>query len=147
MMLDTHENSAVRSVTPHRRQARMVIAVALVGLLFAGVLAGCATAPRAVLNVPGSYTANLWTPTLEYPTGGPTATVLMCLDQQSAVYLDGPGVGIIGLDWAGVQYDAPLTGDPTSLTTPVLDPGCGLLTFGVTCCHIVEYLTVTAALI
>ncbi len=45
---------------------------------------------------------------------------------------------------AGTTYSAPSTGDPTSLVTPVLQPGCGLLTFGVDCCHVEHYLAISA---
>ena len=127
---------------------RLVVGAALVVAL-PGLVGGCSAAPRAVLNVPGNYVADLWQPTIDYPDGGPIATVLMCLDSSSAVHLTtgdgGEGaVGIIRLDWYGTKHEAPSSGDPTSLTTPVLQPGCGLLTFGVDCCHVDHYLAIRA---
>lgn len=126
---------------------RAIAAVLVVALT--ALVSGCAAAPRAVLNVPGNYVADLWQPTIDRPDGGPTATVVMCLDTASAVHLatgdGGQGaVGIIRLDWFGTKYQAPATGDPTSLTTPVLQPGCGLLTFGVDCCQVDHYLAIRA---
>ncbi len=134
------------STARHTRRAAVAV-VAVMAL--AAVASGCSGAPRAVLNVPGNYVADLWTPTIDYPSGGPFATVLMCLDSASAVHLrtgdGGEGaVGIIRLDWNGAHYEAPATGDPTSLTTPVLQPGCGTLTFGVDCCHVDHYLAIKA---
>lgn len=136
----------IRSRTA-RSGRRVLVAILALGALVA--LAGCSGAPRAVLNVPGNYVAELGLPTIEYPSGAPTATVLLCLDTASAVRLEtgdgGEGsVGIIRLDWYGTLYQAPSTGDPTSLTTPVLQPGCGLLTFGPDCCHIDHYLAIKA---
>lgn len=131
------------------RSARALVAAAAATVLLAAGLAGCAGAPRAVLQVPGTYVADLWTPTIEYPTGGPTATVLMCLDEASAVHLatgaGGEGsVGTIRLEWAGALYTEPGNGSAITLTTPVLQPGCGLLTFGVDCCHVDHYLAIEA---
>ena len=121
---------------------------AVITLLAAGV-AGCSSSPRAVLNVPGTYRADLWAPTLDQPSGSGYATVLMCLDEESAVHLaTGPGseggVGTIRLEWAGTVYTAPSVGDTITYTTPVLQPGCGLLTFGVDCCHVDHYLAIEA---
>lgn len=124
-------------------------------MLLAGILAvlsivfmSCTTnPPQAVLNVPGTYVADLWaTPEWQNPS---EATVLMCLDEASAVFLEtGPGsegsVGSIELEWAGSTYAASDFGNPVTLTTPVLQPGCGLLTFGVDCCHIDHYLAIKA---
>lgn len=131
-----------------RTGVRFIVAAAVVVAL-AGLVGGCASAPRAVLNVPGNYVADLWQPTIDYPDGAPNATVLMCLDTASAVHLGtgdgGEGsVGVIQLDWNGTRYSAPNAGDPTSLTTPVLQPGCGMLTFGVDCCHVDHYLAIRA---
>lgn len=136
--------SRKRSVRPG---SRVLMAAVSVAALVA--LAGCSGAPRAVLNVPGNYVAQLGIPTIEYPSGAPTATVLLCLDTASAVRLetgDGGegGVGTIRLDWYGTLHQAPSTGDPTTLTTPVLQPGCGLLTFGPDCCHVDQYLAIKA---
>jgi hypothetical protein len=130
-----------------RSGSRVLLAILAVGALIA--LAGCSGAPRAVLHVPGNYVAELGIPTIEYPSGAPTATVLLCLDTASAVRLETGeggqgGVGIIRLDWYGTLHQAPSTGDPTSLTTPVLQPGCGLLTFGPDCCRIDQYLAIKA---
>ena len=126
--------------------------VAFTVVLLGGVLAGCASTPRAVLNVPGTYTADLWTPTLQYPQGGPVASVLMCLDEPSAVELfTAPGsmgsLWAISLDWGGTLYDDRDLNDPYSsayLLTPVLQPGCGLLTFTDGCCHVDHYVTIAA---
>ncbi|MCB1257450.1 MAG: hypothetical protein KDB26_10115 [Microthrixaceae bacterium] len=126
--------------------ARAAVVIAAVALLSA-ITSCSAAAPKAVLNVPGEYVANLWEPTLEYPSGGPIATVLMCLDEQSAVLIEtGSGgmgsIGSIKLDWGGTVHTVPSTGDPVTMTTPVLEPGCGLLTFGVDCCHVDNFLAV-----
>ncbi len=129
-----------------RRRATMLLAgvVAVLSVAFAG----CTTnPPQAVLNVPGTYVADLWaTPEYLDPT---TASVLLCLDETSAVFLEtGPGsegsVGSIELQWAGSTYEASNGGDPVTLTTPVLQAGCGLLTFGVDCCHVDHYLAIKA---
>ncbi len=116
--------------------------------LLSGILAGCSTnPPQAVLNVPGNYVADLWaTPDWQNPS---QATVLMCLDEESAVLLEtGDGsqgaIGSFDLDWAGVRYSSSDGGNPVTMTTPVLQPGCGLLVFGVACCRIPNYLAVKA---
>jgi len=95
--------------------------------------------------VPGNYVADLWVPTVD---GSAFASVLMCIDEPSAVFLEtgvgGEGrVGVIDLDWDGTEYRAT---DPSgvTLTTPVLQPGCGLLTFGPDCCHVDHYLAIQA---
>ncbi len=117
------------------------------------LLAGCspATTPRAILNVPGVYVADLWGPD-PGTTSSPNATVIMCLDTPSVVLLEtGPGgegdVGIIKLDWAGTLYEVfnPGGWGAVTLTTPVLQPGCGALTFGVDCCHVDHYLSIKAS--
>ena len=100
-----------------------------------GLLGGCTSTPQAVLNVPGSYTAD-FTPSLLNPSGVPSATVLMCLDQASAVRLDfSQGAGY-KLDWNGVIYSnwfgLPYLTAATSVTLPVLQPGCATLGFGLT---------------
>ena len=138
-----------RAGVPGRRRRTAVLAVVgAVGLL-AGVLSACtANTPQAVLHVPGNYVANLWSPPPGY-TAGPGATVLMCLDEASAVHLEtGDGsqgsVGVIRLDWAGTLYSAPSDGNAVTYTTPVLSPGCGTLYFGVDCCHVDNYLAIRA---
>ncbi len=127
-----------------RPSARGFAAFAAAAVIVFGLLAGCVSTPRAVLNVPGSYTADLWDPV----AGGSSASVAMCLDEVSAVHLSepstGPGIGSIKLEWSGVEYSAIDGGNPVTLTTPVLQPGCGLLTFGVDCCHVDHYLTIIA---
>lgn len=139
--------STSESVTNRRRPDRTLILGALV-LLLSGVIAGCSTnPPQAILNVPGNYVANLWaTPSWQSPTH---ATVLMCLGEASAVHLEtgdgGEGsVGSIKLQWAGTTYSTSNQGDPVTLTTPVLQPGCGLLVYGVDCCHIDNFLAIKA---
>ncbi len=103
-----------------------------------------------MLNVPGNYVADLWAPVLFNPAGTGYAAVLMCLDETSAVFLEtGDGsegaVGLIKLDWAGTLYEAfNSVGGAVTLTTPVLQPGCGTLTFGVDCCHVDHYLAIKA---
>jgi hypothetical protein len=130
--------------TRPRRRAR-ILAAALAVALTGGLLGACTAPnpyiPQAVLNVPGSYTANLWDPVI----GGASATVLLCLDTPSAVELEVPGGGSIKLEWAGATYGGNNGGGPfTGYTTPVIQPGCGILNFGVDCCHVDHYLTVTA---
>jgi hypothetical protein len=142
-MADRTTNS--RTVRRRRRPARASIASALAVGLLLGVLCGCTTTPRAVLNVPGTYVADLWIPTLN---GGAGATVLMCLDEPSAVLLEtGDGsegwVGLIELNWAGTVYRE-FERTAVTLTTPVLQPGCGTLTFGPDCCHVDHYLAIRA---
>ena len=139
-----------RSAAPRRR--RRTAAVALIGAvgLLAGVLSACTgNTPQAVLNVPGNYVADLWNPPPGYLSGSPGATVLMCLDEASAVHLEtgdgGQGsVGVIRLEWAGTTYSPPSNGSPVTLTTPVLQPGCGTLYFAVDCCHVDNYLAIKA---
>ncbi len=132
-----------------RRSTRSLLAAGAVVTLLAAGVAGCSSSPRAVLNVPGTYVADLWAPTIDRPSGGPTATVLMCLDEASAVHLktgqgSEGGVGTIRLEWSGTLYAAPSNGDTITYTTPVLQPGCGWLTFGVDCCHVDHYLAIEA---
>ena len=145
----TTTSTQERRATAGRRSTRRVLAVGLAAVLLAAGLAGCASTPRAVLHVPGTYVADLWAPTIDRPSGGPTATVLMCLDEASAVHLatgagSEGGVGTIRLDWSGTLYEAPSNGSTITYTTPVLQPGCGLLTFGVDCCHVDHYLAIEA---
>ncbi len=134
------------AMTGSRRKAGRTIAVAVVALL--GLVAiSCSTTPRAVLNVPGTYVADLWQPVLWSPSGVGFAVVVMCLDEPSAVHIGtgqgGEGsIGSIDLEWNGVHHTASDLGNPVTLTTPVLDPGCGLLNFGVDCCHVDHYLAV-----
>lgn len=144
----THRTQTVRASSAVRpRRTTLVVAVSLA--FVAATLTGCSSTPRSVLNVPGSYVADLWQPTIDWPSGGPTASVLMCLDEESAVHLEtGPGssggVGSIRLEWAGTTYTAPSNGSTITYTTPVLQPGCGMLTFGVDCCHVDHYLAIQA---
>ena len=121
---------------------------AFVALALTGLLAGCSTdPPQAVLNVPGNHVANLWaTPE---PLNQSQASVLMCLDEPSAVHLEtgdgGQGsVGYIELRWSDATHIAEDGGNPVTLTTPVIQPGCGLLVFGVDCCHVDNYLAIKA---
>lgn len=135
--MDTVGATAIRV----RGRRSVGAAVALVALV---AMVGCvpAPAPEAVLYVPGTYTANLWE-----PGGSNAATVLMCLDEASAVHLDNPpgspGLGIIRLRWSSGEYSASGP-DALDLTTPLIPAGCGLLTFGVDCCHVDEFLTIRA---
>ena len=124
----------------HRDSHRTVVVIATAALLLGGVVAGCASTPRAVLNVPGSYTAVLG-PTPDYPDGAAGAAVLMCLYEESAVHIWG-NLGIIELSWQGTEYSE-RTG-AGHLYTPVISPGCGVLTFTATCCTIPPSLTVHA---
>ena len=121
-----------------RKPPRTFVGVAIVALLLSVLLASCADGPQAVLNVPGSYTAVLG-PRIDYPNGAPSAAVLMCVDEETAVRISGAGDGILGLTWAGEQYV-----DTGFLITPVLSPGCGLLTFTTPCCIVLPTLTVHA---
>ncbi len=148
MTTTTHHRSGHRR--PGRPRAGRRRAAALAALLLAGgVLASCTSTPRAVLNVPGNYVADLSVPTLEYPGGAPVATVVMCLDTASAVKLETGaggegGIGYYRLDWNGALYSEPGNGSTVTFTTPVLQPGCGLLTFGPDCCHVDHYLAIRA---
>ena len=120
----------------HRRRPRGTFAVLLVAVLAAaGLLGSCTSTPQAVLNVPGSYTAD-FTASILNPSGTPSATVVMCLDQASAVRLDfSQGAGY-KLDWDGAVYSnyygLPYLTATVSVTLPVLQPGCGTLSFGLT---------------
>ena len=137
-----------RSTEPPRGRTARMVGVVAIALLVSGFLVGCTTnPPQAVLHVPGNYVADLWAT----PEGlnATKASVLMCLDEESAVFLEtGDGsegyVGSIVLEWAGVTYEALAGGDPVTMTTPVLQPGCGLLTFGVDCCSVDHYLAIKA---
>ena len=145
----TTTKPVLRTSRTRRRSTRTALAASAAVVLLAAGLAGCSGAPRAVFNVPGTYVADLWAPTVENPSGGPSATVLMCLDEASAVHLktgqgSEGGIGTIRLDWQGTLYSAPSNGSTITYTTPVLQPGCGLLTFGVDCCHVDHYLAVEA---
>ncbi|MEI2640717.1 MAG: hypothetical protein V9F03_17225 [Microthrixaceae bacterium] len=146
MTATTSRSSFMTSREPASRRHRVAAAALVVAaMMFAGSCTS--SAPQAVLNVPGEYVANLWQPTLDYPSGGPRATVLVCLDSASAVLIEtGPSswgsIGTIDLDWAGTKYHADNNGSAVTMTTPVLAPGCGLLTFGVDCCHVDNFLAV-----
>jgi len=139
-----------RSVPKERRGSwsRFVVVVSAVGLLLGALSACTSSSPQAVLNVPGNYVANLWNPPPGIPQG-PGAGVLMCLDEPSAVRLEtGDGsqgwVGTIGLTWGDATFQAQNNGSAVTFTTPVLQPGCGVLTFGVDCCHVDNYLAIKA---
>lgn len=131
-----------------RSRNRLIAAAAAIALA-TGLLAGCAGAPSAIINVPGSYTADLWAPTLETPQGrAPTKRVLVCLDTESALEfsLTSEGLPYINgyihiLDWPG-QPELPENFGP-SYTSPVLQPGCGLVVFGTDCCFIPNFITLT----
>lgn len=146
-MQDHHERIPGGVLVGHRK--RTVLGVALAAVLLGGLFAGCTSTPRAVVDVPFNYVADLWQPTLDDPSGAGSATVLMCLDEPSSVFLEtgegGEGaVGHISVEWAGSRYTAPSTGDPITYTTPVLSAGCGLLSFGPDCCHVDHYLAIRA---
>lgn len=108
------------------------------GLLRAGMVAAaatlqlaaiaCAPVPAAVLEVPGSHTADISRPSLD---GRKVAVVTLCLRSPSAVELSGPDVGRIVLDWQGTTHQM-TTGNADPLVTPVLAAGCGVLEFGPT---------------
>ena len=147
-------NRTIQPTSRRRVSTRSPIRKVLVGslavLAVSAALLGCSSAPRAVLNVPGNYVADLWAPTLDSPNGGPDATVLLCLDEASAVLIEtgdgGEGsIGGISLEWGGIVHEQYGAGDPVTLTTSVLQPGCGLLTFTVDCCHVDHYLAVKAS--
>ncbi len=128
------------------------LALATAAVAFLGLVApACAPGtPQAVLNVPGTYVADLWHPPAGFTNGGTGATVLVCLDEAVAVQIrtgeGGEGwIGSIDLDWYGTRYHADSGGSVTSLTTPVLPPGCGTLRFDVDCCHVDHYLAVEVA--
>lgn len=128
--------------------SRVLVLLGAVGLLVGGLSACTSTAPQAVLNVPGNYVANLWNPPPGFSQGA-GAGVLMCLDEASAVRLEtgegGQGsVGSIHLTWGDADYQAQNSGSAVVFTTPVLQPGCGLLTFVVDCCHVDNYLAIKA---
>ena len=130
-----------------RRRRSTLAAVGVALLLLCGLVAGCANVPRAVLNVPFTYTQNM----CDNPGGGgnsldggtnclPGAVVIVCLDQPSAIHLT-TTADHFTLVWNGVTY-AP--GEYVrDLTTPVLQPGCGDLSFGYSN-HLYHYATVTA---
>jgi hypothetical protein len=131
---------------PRHARRRMRIALAAGSALVAAALAGCAPgSPQALLFVPGNYVAKL--------NGQASATVIMCLDEPSAVLLEtglgGDGlIGKIALDWSGTVHSVTAPGNgvgPVTLTTPVLQPGCGTLEFWVDCCHIDDHLAIKAS--
>lgn len=101
-----------------------------------GLLAACTPqVPQAVLNVPGSATVS-FEPSLVNPNGAPWGTVVMCLDEATAVQLDFSWSVGYTLNWQGTQYTS--LPDPigvSSYTTPVLQPGCGTLGVGHTPCY------------
>ena len=128
--------------------SRLLVVLGAVGLLVGAVTACTPSTPQAVLNVPGNYVANLWNPPPGIQQGG-GAGVLLCLDEASAVRLEtgegGQGsVGSIHLTWGDADYLAQNSGSPVVFTTPVLQPGCGLLSFAVDCCHVDNYLAIKA---
>ena len=142
-------STSSRSKAPVRiGRGRTAAIVAVVALLVGAGVACAPGTPQAVLNVPGNYVANLWNPPPGYQQGA-VASVIMCLDSTSAVRLEtgdgGQGsVGVIRLEWAGSTYAPVGTGSAITLTTPVLSPGCGTLTFGPDCCHVDNYLAIKA---
>jgi hypothetical protein len=101
--------------------------IAVAATLLLGSVA-CAPVPAAVLEVPGSYTADISRPNLD---GRKVASVLLCLPSPAAVELSGPDVGRIVLDWQGTTHQM-TTGNADPLITPVLASGCGALEFGPT---------------
>ena len=134
-----------RSKSPRGRSA---VAALFVVLLVAVTSTACAPgSPEGILTVPGNYVADL----TNIPGQGPEVKIIMCLDTASAVRLqtgDGGGawVGRITLEWYGDTYTdmAPSIGTSAILTTPVLLPGCGLLTYFENCCHTPQYLAISA---
>ena len=144
----THDRPERHDRRPRSQRLRVTGALMAVGLL--AVLAGCTPgSPQAVLNVPGTYVADLQHPPIGIPPGDVYATVLMCLDTRSAVFQDtGPGgdgsVGSIRLEWVGAVFPSPSASGPATLPTPVLEPGCGQLTFGVDCCRVEHFLAIRA---
>lgn len=132
-----------------RRGLTRAVAVIVTAIIAGALLASCSSTPRAVLNVPFNYVAELRIPTLDQPSGSSSATVVMCLDTASAVRLETGeggegGIGYYRLDWNGTLHEAIGTGGTITYTTPVLSPGCGLLTFGPDCCHVDQYLAIKA---
>ncbi len=137
-----------RASSVGRPRRRMVIVAAAAMTVLGLAAPACAPGtPQAVLNVPGNYVADLWHPPAGFTNGGTGATVIMCLDEAVAVRVEtgdgGDGlIGSIDLDWYGTRYHADSGGSVTTLTTPVLLPGCGTLRFDVDCCHVDHYLAV-----
>lgn len=133
------------STRVRRRPTGIRWQVPLAALILVAGAAGCVgPPPEARLDVPGTYTANLWE-----PGGYNSARVLMCLDEASAVHLDSPpgtpGIGFIRLVWSdGIHEEKGLGGEAVELTTPEIPAGCGVLTFGVDCCHVDNFLTIEA---
>lgn len=138
-----NEHHGWKPATPPRRHRRgAMVATAVIALLV--LVTGCAPeTPGPVLHVPGQYIANMQLPSGEYAP----ASVTMCLDSQSAVLIEtGDGgdsmIGWIELEWKGTTYHVDDGGGPVTMTTPVLDPGCGKLSFFFTCCRVVDRLAV-----
>ena len=133
----------------HRRVVRPTWRSAFVGVvaaIAAVALAGCSNTPQAVINVPGNYVADLWENMKLFP-GGATGAAVVCLDTPSALFFETGegsegGVGRITLDWNGTQYQTENVPITVTLTTPVLDPGCGVVTFSPDCCHVDHYLAI-----
>jgi hypothetical protein len=134
---------------PNRRAAalRRTTAAGLLTLLLTAILAGCSAVPQAVLNVPFSYTADM----CQYPLQGgtsmdggagclPSASVVVCLDQASALHVS-TSADAIRLDWNGTTYPDP-SATVRDFTTPVLQPGCGQVHFAYLF-HLRHYATVT----
>ena len=125
------------------------VAVIVTAIIAGALLASCSNTPRAVLNVPFNFVAEFRIPTLDQPSGSSSATVVMCLDTASAVKFEtgdagGGGIGHHRLDRNGTLHEAIGTGGTITYTTPVLQAGCGLLTFGTDCCHVDQYLAIRA---
>ena len=140
------DRTEISSPLSHRRS--WVVGVAAGVALLIGLATACTSAvPQAVLNVPGNYVADLWSPPPGYMNGAPGASVLLCLDEPSAVLIQtgdgGQGwIGSIDLEWSGTKYHADNSGSSVTMTTPVLGVGCGSLYFAVDCCHVDNYLAV-----
>ncbi len=138
------ERSRRRAARP-RRRCRSTL-VGLAAAIAAVTLAGCSNTPQAVIHVPGNYVADLWE-NMKLLPGGATGAAVVCLDTPSALFFETGegsegGVGRITLDWNGTQYQTENVPITVTLTTPVLDPGCGVVTFSPDCCHVDHYLAI-----
>ena len=129
------------SASRHHPTRRLTIALAVAAVLAAGLLTGCSAAPQGVLNVPGTFTVTLRQPTIDTPTGAASGALVMCLDESSAVQVT--AYGSLRVEWYGSTYSAENSGIVT-LTTPVIQAGCGYVRVGATCCSIPPYIVVTA---
>lgn len=99
-----------------------------------------------MLNVPGSATVS-FEPSLANPSGWASGTVVMCLDEASAVQLEFSHSGGYSLTWGSDRYVEQFAPSPS--ITPVLPPGCGMLTVGISPCSLTcepqpNFMTVTA---